>query len=260
LFVDFFIHRPVFATVCALLIILAGAICIPLLPVAMYPTLAPPQVNVACNYVGANADTVEKAVTIPLEESINGVEGMRYISSSSTNSGTSSITTTFKTGYDLSIGAVDVQNRVASVQGRLPSAVTSTGITITKSRSNFVFGAGFFTRDGRYSNEFISNYLDVYVKDAIKRIPGVGDVSIMGERKYAMRLWLDPVRMAAHGLTATDVVAALVEQNVEIPAGQLGQPPADAKQAFRCASWAGSPIPPSSTRSSSRTTPTAWCY
>jgi HAE1 family hydrophobic/amphiphilic exporter-1 len=233
LFVDFFIHRPVFATVCALLIILAGAICIPLLPVAMYPTLAPPQVNVSCNYVGANADTVEKAVTIPLEESINGVEGMRYISSSSTNSGTSSITTTFKTGYDLSIGAVDVQNRVASVQGRLPAAVTSTGITITKSRSNFVFGAGFFTRDGRYSNEFISNYLDVYVKDALKRIPGVGDVTIMGERKYAMRLWLDPVRMAAHGLTASDVVNALVEQNVEIPAGQLGQPPADTKQVFQ---------------------------
>ncbi|MDR3728095.1 MAG: multidrug efflux RND transporter permease subunit [Terracidiphilus sp.] len=233
MFVDFFIHRPVFATVCALLIILAGAICIPNLPVAMYPTLAPPQVMVSCNYVGANADTVEKAVTIPLEESINGVEGMRYISSSSTNNGMSTITTTFTTGYDLSIAAVDVQNRVASVQGRLPSAVTSTGITITKSRSNFVFGAGFFTRDGRYSNEFISNYLDVYVKDALKRIPGVGDVSIMGERKYAMRLWLDPVKLAARGLTASDVVSALTEQNVEIPAGQLGQPPADVKQAYQ---------------------------
>ena len=117
MFVDFFIHRPVFATVCALLIILAGAICIPTLPVAMYPTLAPPQVSVSCNYVGANADTVEKAVTIPLEEAINGVEGMRYISSSSTNSGTSQITTTFTTGYDLDIAAVDVQNRVASVTG-----------------------------------------------------------------------------------------------------------------------------------------------
>ena len=233
MFVDFFIHRPVFATVCALLIILAGAVCIPNLPIAMYPTLAPPQVNVACNYVGANADTVEKAVTIPLEESINGVEGMRYISSSSTNSGESSITATFKTGYDLSIAAVDVQNRVSSAQGRLPAAVTSTGITITKSRSNYVFGAGFFTRDGRYSNEFISNYLDVYVKDALKRIPGVGEVSIMGERKYAMRLWLDPVRLAAHGLTATDVVNALAEQNVEVPAGQLGQPPADNNQAFQ---------------------------
>jgi HAE1 family hydrophobic/amphiphilic exporter-1 len=111
--------------------------------------------------------------------------------------------------------------------------VNATGISITKSRSNFVFGAGFFTRDGRYSDEFISNYLDVYVKDALKRVPGVGDVMIMGERKYAMRLWLDPVRMAAHGLTATDVVSALSEQNIEIPAGQLGQPPSDSKQAFQ---------------------------
>jgi HAE1 family hydrophobic/amphiphilic exporter-1 len=233
LFVDFFIHRPVFATVCALLIILSGAVCIPNLPIALYPTLAPPQVSVTSNYVGANADTVEKAVTIPLEESINGVEGMRYISSSSTNSGTSSITTTFKTGYNLDIAAVDVQNRVASVQGRLPSAVNSTGISIAKSNSNFVFAAGFYTTDARYSNEFISNYLDVYVKDALKRVPGVGDVIIFGERKYAMRIWLDPIRMAAHALTATDVVNALIEQNVEIPAGQLGQPPSDEKQAFQ---------------------------
>jgi HAE1 family hydrophobic/amphiphilic exporter-1 len=233
LFVDFFIHRPVFATVCALLIILSGAISLPLLPVAMYPTLAPPQVSVSTNYVGANADTVEKAVTIPLEEAINGVEGMRYISSSSTNNGSSEITTTFKTGYDLDIAAVDVQNRVASVQGRLPSAVNSTGVTITKANSNFVLGAGFYTLDGRYSEEFISNYLDVYVKDALKRVPGVGDVMIFGERKYAMRIWLDPVRLAARALTATDVINALVEQNVEIPAGQLGQQPADQKQAFQ---------------------------
>ena len=222
-----------FATVCALLIILGGAVCIPNLPVAMYPTLAPPQVSVSTNYVGANADTVEKAVTIPLEEAINGVEGMRYISSSSTNSGTSSVTTTFKTGYDLDIAAVDVQNRVASVTGRLPSAVNATGISISKSNANFVFGAGFYTRDGRYSSEFISNYLDVYVKDALKRVPGVGDVMIFGERKYAMRIWLDPVRLAARGLTASDVVNALVEQNVEIPAGQLGQPPTSGTQSFQ---------------------------
>ena len=128
MFVDFFIRRPVFATVCALLIILTGAVCIPNLPIAMYPTLNPPQVSVACNYVGANADTVEKAVTIPLEEAINGVEGMRYMSSSSTNNGTSAINVTFQTGYNLDIAAVDVQNRVASVTGRLPSAVNATGI------------------------------------------------------------------------------------------------------------------------------------
>ena len=158
---------------------------------------------------------------------------MRYISSSSTNSGTSSITTTFQTGYDLDIAAVDVQNRVASVTGRLPAAVNATGISITKANSNFVLGAGFFTRDGRYSPEFISNYLDVYVKDAIKRVPGVGDVMIFGERKYAMRVWLDPERLAARNLTASDVVNALVEQNVEIPAGQLGQPPTNAKQAYQ---------------------------
>ena len=233
MFVDFFIHRPVFATVCALLIILAGAVCIPNLPIAMYPTLTPPQVAVATNYVGANADTVEKAVTIPLEEAINGVEGMRYISSSSTNSGTSSIIATFDTGYSLDIAAVDVQNRVASVTGRLPSAVNATGVSITKTNNNFVFAAGFYTKDGRYSEEFISNYLDVYVKDAIKRVPGVGDVMIFGERKYAMRVWLDPARLAARSLTATDVVNALVEQNVEIPAGQLGQPPSDSKQSFQ---------------------------
>jgi hydrophobic/amphiphilic exporter-1 (mainly G- bacteria), HAE1 family len=233
LFVDFFIRRPVFATVCALLIILAGAVCIPTLPIAMYPTLAPPTVSVSSDYIGADAETVEKAVTIPLEESINGVEGMRYMSSSSTSSGASSISVTFNTGYDLNIAAVDVQNRVASAQGRLPGEVNSTGITITKSNFNFVFGAGFFTRDGRYSPEFISNYLDVYVKDAIKRVPGVGDVQIFGERKYAMRVWLDPVRMAARSITASDVVNALQEQNVEIPAGQLGQPPSDPKQAFQ---------------------------
>jgi HAE1 family hydrophobic/amphiphilic exporter-1 len=176
---------------------------------------------------------VEKAVTIPLEEAINGVEGMRYISSSSTNSGTSSITTTFTTGYNLDIAAVDVQNRVASVQGRLPSAVNASGITITKANFNFVLGAGFYTEDGRYSPEFLSNYLDVYVKDAIKRVPGVGDVMIFGERKYAMRIWLDPVRLASRALTASDVINALVEQNVEIPAGQLGQQPADLKQSFQ---------------------------
>jgi HAE1 family hydrophobic/amphiphilic exporter-1 len=233
LFVDFFIHRPVFATVCALLIILGGAICIPNLPVAMYPTLAPPQVMVGTNYIGANADTVEKAVTIPLEEAINGVEGMRYITSSSTNTGSSSITATFTTGYDLDIAAVDVQNRVASVQGRLPAAVNATGVTISKANYNFVFGAGFYTEDGRYSPEFISNYLDVYVKDALKRVPGVGDVMIFSERKFAMRVWLDPVRLAARNLTASDVVNALVEQNVEIPAGQLGQPPTSGTQAFQ---------------------------
>ena len=231
--VDFFIHRPVFATVCALLIILAGAVCIPTLPISLYPQLAPPQVVVTSNYVGANAQVVESAVTIPLEEQINGVEGMHYISSTSSNDGTSSITTTFRTGYDLNIAAVDVQNRVASAQGRLPAAVNSTGITILKANSNFVFGAALIAPGGKYSDLFISNYLDVYVKDALKRIPGVGDVVIFGERKYAMRIWLDPAKLAARSLTALDVTNALAEQNVEIPAGQVGQPPSDPKQVYQ---------------------------
>lgn len=235
MFVDFFIRRPIFATVCALLIVLAGAVVIPTLPISLYPQLAPPQVVVTSNYIGANSQIVESAVTIPLETAINGVEGMRYMSSTSSNDGTSTITITFRTGYDLSIAAVDVQNRVASAQGRLPATVNATGITITKANSNFVFAAGVFARGGKYSQEFISNYLDVYVKDALKRVPGVGDVVIFGERKYAMRVWLDPARLAARGLTALDVTNALSEQNVEVAAGQLGRPPADNTQQYQMA-------------------------
>ncbi|MGC9293172.1 MAG: efflux RND transporter permease subunit [Acidobacteriaceae bacterium] len=233
MFVDFFIRRPVFATVCALLIVLAGAVVIPGLPISLYPQLAPPQVTVSANYVGANAQVVESAVTIPLEEQINGVEGMRYMTSTSGNDGSSEINITFQTGYDLNIAAVDVQNRVAAAQGRLPQEVINTGIAITKSNNNFVFGAGFYADKGQYSDQFISNYVDLYVKDALKRIYGVGDVMIFGERKYAMRIWLDPVRLAARNLTASDVVAALQEQNVQVAAGQLGVPPSDPKQAYQ---------------------------
>ena len=167
MFVDFFIHRPVFATVCALLIILAGAVVIPSLPISLYPQLAPPQVTVSATYVGASAQEVESAVTIPLEEAINGVEGMDYMTSSSGNDGSSTITITFKTGYDLNIAAVDVQNRVASAQGQLPTTVNNFGVTITKANSNFVFAVGFYSDNGQYSNQFISNYVDVYVSDAI---------------------------------------------------------------------------------------------
>lgn len=233
MFVDFFIRRPVFATVCALLIVLAGAVVIPTLPISLYPQLAPPQVTVSASYVGANANVVESAVTIPLEEAINGVEGMKYITSSSGNDGSSQITITFQTGYDLNIAAVDVQNRVATAQGQLPAEVNNSGISITKANSNFVFAAGFYSENGQYSDQFISNYVDVYVVDALKRVQGVGDVMIFGERKYAMRLWLDPVKMAARGLTATDVVTALQQQNVEIPAGALGAPPINKSQQYQ---------------------------
>ena len=233
--VDFFIRRPIFATVCALLIVLAGAVCIPTLPISLYPDLAPPQVIVSCNYIGANAKDVESAVTTILEQSINGVEGMRYISSTSSNDGTSSITITFQTGYSLDIAAVDVQNRVSSVSGRLPAVVNNTGISITKANSNFVLAAGFVSPDRSLSNAFISNYLDVYVADALKRVPGVGAAVIFGERKYAMRIWLDPARLAARNLTALDITNALAEQNVEVAAGQLGLPPSDPKQTFQMA-------------------------
>jgi HAE1 family hydrophobic/amphiphilic exporter-1 len=233
--VEFFIRRPIFATVCALLIVLAGAVSLPTIPISLYPQLAPPQVVVSCNYVGANSQDVESAVTTILEEAINGVEGMRYMSSTSANDGTSTITITFQTGYNLDIAAVDVQNRVATAQGRLPAAVNNTGISITKASSNFVLAAGFLSPDHSLSSAFISNYLDVYVADALKRVPGVGNVIIFGERKYAMRIWLDPTKLAARGLTPLDVNNALAEQNVEVPAGQLGLPPSDPKQTYQMA-------------------------
>src|SRR3989454_6279201 len=233
MFVDFFIRRPVFATVCALLIILAGAVVIPPLPVAQFPNLAPPQVSVFSGYVGASAQTVESAVTIPLEQQINGAQGMKYITSISGNDGISSITATFDLDRDPDLAAVDIQNRVNTAQGRLPSAVKATGVTVAKASNNFVFGAAVYSQDGRYDPLFVSNYLDVYVKDALKRVPGVADVFIFGERKYSMRMWLDPVRMASRGLTAPDVVSALQEQNVEVAAGQVGQPPIKAGQQFQ---------------------------
>jgi len=232
-FVDFFIRRPVFATVCALLIILGGAIAIPSLPIAQFPELAPPQVIVSSSYIGANAQTVESAVTIPLEQNINGVPGMKYISSSSGNDGTSQITVTFDATRNVDLAAVDVQNRVNQALGRLPNEVKNTGIIITKQFSGFVLAAGMYSENGQYDSLFISNYLDVYVKDALKRVPGVGDATLFGERKYAMRLWLDPSRLAARGLTASNVLSALQEQNVQVAAGQVGQPPARTGQDYQ---------------------------
>ena len=233
MFVDFFIRRPVFATVSALLIILAGAVVIPSLPIAQFPQLAPPQVSVTSFYTGASAQTVESAVTTPLEQQINGAQGMKYISSSSANDGLSQITATFDLSRDADLAAVDIQNRVNTAQGRLPGAVKAVGVTVAKSSNNFVFGAAVYSLDGRYSPLFMSNYLDVYVKDALKRVPGVADVIIFGERKYSMRLWLDPVRMASRSLTASDVVSALQEQNVEVAAGQVGQPPTQSGQQYQ---------------------------
>ena len=233
MFVDFFVRRPVFASVCALLIILAGAAVIPTLPVAQFPNLAPPRVGVSSFYIGASAQTVESAVTIPLEQQINGSEGMKYMTSTSGNDGTSQISVTFDLSRDPDLATVDIQNRVNTAQGRLPSAVKAVGITTQKTSQNFVFGAAVISDNNKYPPLFMSNYLDVYVRDALKRIPGVADVLIFGERKYSMRLWLDPVRMAGRGLTAPDVVAALSEQNVEVAAGQVGQQPSVPGQSYQ---------------------------
>jgi HAE1 family hydrophobic/amphiphilic exporter-1 len=230
---DFFLRRPVFATVCALLIILAGAVSIPTLPIAQYPTLAPPQVSVTSIYTGANAQTVESAVTIPLEQQINGAEGMRYLTSTSGNDGTSSIIATFEVDRDADLATVDVQNRVAIASGRLPNEVKTTGVVTAKSSTAFVVVVGVYAEHGEYDALFMSNYVDVYIRDALKRIKGVSDVLIFAERKYAMRVWLDPVLLASRHLTSSDVTAALREQNLEVAAGAVGQPPAPAGQAFQ---------------------------
>jgi HAE1 family hydrophobic/amphiphilic exporter-1 len=231
--VNFFIRRPVFATVCSLLIVLAGAVCIPTLPVAQYPNLTPPTVSVSAFYTGANAQAVETSVTTLLEQAINGAEGMRYMSSTSGNDGTSSISATFDLDRNLDVAAVDVQNRASSALGRLPAEVQTTGVSITKNSGSFVVAYGFYADKGQYDQLFVSNYLDLYVRDALKRVKGVGNVIIFGERKYSMRLWLDPVKLAARGLTAADVTGALREQNVQVAAGQVGQQPAPAGQDYQ---------------------------
>src|ERR671912_2036514 len=230
---DVFIKRPVLSTVCSLLIILAGLIAIPTLPIARYPDLAPPAVSVTAVYTGANAQTVESAVTTPLEQAINGVEGMTYMTSSSTNSGVSTITVTFDIGRDPDLAAIDVQNRVNQALGRMPGDVRTTGITVTKNTAGFLGGLGFFSKDNRYDAQFISNYVDLYVKDAIKRVPGVGNVIQFGERKFAMRLWLDPAKLASRNLTSGDVVNALREQNLQVAAGALGDAPAPTAQLYQ---------------------------
>ncbi len=233
MFVDFFIGRPIFATVCALIIILAGAVSIPTLPLAEYPDISPPKVSVTAAYTGASAEVVESAVTTPLEQAINGAQNIKYITSTSGNDGTSTININFDLGRDVDLAAVDVQSRISSAQGRLPEEVKRTGVTVAKVSNAFVLAIGILTPDDRYSSQFLSNYSDVYIKDAIKRVKGVGDVRIFGERKYSMRIWLDPGKLANKGVTPQDVVAAIVEQNVQVAAGQIGQAPLPPGQMFQ---------------------------
>ncbi|QRK06873.1 multidrug efflux RND transporter permease subunit [Archangium violaceum] len=235
MFVDFFIRRPVFAAVCSILLTLVGLIAIPTLPIAQYPDLAPPQVTVTGTYVGASAEVVESAVTIPLEQELNGVEGMRYITSTSSNDGTSQITVTFEPTRDIEVAAVDVQNRVSRAAARLPSQVNQTGIVVNKASSQMLLTLGLSSPDNRYDAQFLSNYADVNLKDAIKRVRGVGDVRIFGERKFSMRLWLNPTELARRNLTPQDVVRALQEQNLQVAAGQVGQPPSSTEQPYQIA-------------------------
>lgn len=235
MFVDFFIRRPIFSAVCSILLTLIGILAIPSLPIAQYPDLAPPQVTVTSTYVGASSDLVETAVTIPLEQELNGVEGMRYITSTSGNDGVSSITVTFDASRNIEVAAVDVQNRVARAASRLPSQVNQTGIVVNKASTQLLLSMGLFSPDDRYDAKFLSNYADVNLRDALKRVRGVGEVRIFGERKFAMRLWLDPTELARRRLTAQDVVRALQEQNLQVAAGQVGQPPSSAEQPYQIA-------------------------
>jgi hydrophobic/amphiphilic exporter-1 (mainly G- bacteria), HAE1 family len=233
MFVNYFIKRPIFATVCALILLLVGAVSIPTLPIAQYPEISPTQVNVSARYVGADAETVERGVTTVIERQINGVEGMRYITSNSSNDGASNIVVTFDSTRDKDLAAVDVQNRVSLAEPQLPDAVRQTGVTVAKQTSNILLAMSLYTDNDEYDNIFLSNYADLYVADALRRVEGVGNVQIFGDRTYAMRLWLDPQRLASRGLTADDVVTALQEQNIQVGAGQIGQPPSPTGQDFQ---------------------------
>lgn len=236
---DFFIRRPIFATVCSLIITLLGIACIPTLPVAQYPEIAPPQVSVTASYIGANAEVVESTVTNILERELNGINGVRYIKSTSSNDGVSNISLTFEQGRNQDLAAVDVQNRVSTVESRLPGPVTQTGVQVQKVNNNFLLAIGVYSdRDEAkggdlYDDVYLSNYADLYIVDALRRLQGVGNVQIFGERKYAMRLWLDPNRLASRNLTPQDVITTLQQQNLQVGAGQIGQPPAAAGQQYQ---------------------------
>jgi HAE1 family hydrophobic/amphiphilic exporter-1 len=217
-----------------------GAACIFILPIAQYPEITPPKVSVVSNYIGANSETVESTVTNVLERELNGIEGVKYITSTSGNDGSSKIDLTFELGRDKDIAAVDVQNRVSSVVSQLPGPVQQTGVRVTKESGGFLFAIGVYAEDGedgkpKYDELYLSNYADLYIVDAIKRVKGVSNVQIFGERKYAMRLWLDPSRLAARNITSQDVVNAIQEQNLQVGAGQIGQQPAPEGQQYQLA-------------------------
>ena len=230
--VNFFIGRPIFATVLALLMLLVGGICIFVLPIAQYPEITPPQVQVTTTFTGADAQTVSETVTKPIEQQINGVKGMIYFNSDSTSNGISTVVSTFDVGYSQDIGAVDIQNRVQTAQAVLPPEVKQFGVTIKKTSTDMVCVVNLVSPDGRYDSTFLDNYAQIYALDVLRRIPGVSDVTAFG-RKYAMRIWLDPDRLAGQLIPPTEVIEAIQSENRQAAAGRIGSQPVPQGQALR---------------------------
>jgi hydrophobe/amphiphile efflux-1 (HAE1) family protein len=223
---NFFIDRPVFASAIALIMIMAGAISMTVLPIAQFPPLVPPQVQVSTQYLGAGADVVSKTVTTPLEEQLNGSAGMIYMSSNSTNNGDSIITVTFDVGFDQNIGQMELLTRSNEALSQLPSEVQQVGLTIEKHSTNMLLAVSLLSPNGTHDATFLQNYADIHLTDALTRIPGVASVTNFGLSKYAMRIWLDPAKLNNLGMTATDVQQAIKEQNQQVAAGKIGQAPA----------------------------------
>ena len=221
----FFIDRPIFAAVVAVFITLMGVFAYPLLPLSQYPEIAPPTITINTAYPGASAETVAETVAAPIEQEVNGVEGMLYVSSSSTSDGAVSVTVTFQPGTDLDAAQVLVQNRVALAEPRLPEQVRQIGVTVNKQESGFLMILGMTSPDKSLDNDYVGNYANSTLRDRLLRLEGVGAVQIFGGGNYAMRVWIDPGKAAARGLTGPDIVAALRAQNVQAAAGAIGQPP-----------------------------------
>ena len=217
-----FIKRPVLSTVISILIVILGVIGLVSLPIEQYPNIAPATVSVWTSYPGADAETVKNSVITPLEESINGVEGMDYITSTA-GSGSAQITITFRQGYNPDMCAVNVQNRVQQAQSLLPSEVTQIGVQVQKRQNSQVIMYALVSPDGRYDDEFITNYANINVIPALKRVEGVGDVQSPGMKTYSMRVWLKPDVMKQHGLMPTDITGVLAEQNIEAAPGKFGE-------------------------------------
>jgi len=225
MFSKFFINRPIFASVLSIVVVLAGAIALRSLPVAQYPDITPPTVEVSASYPGANAQVVADTVAAPIEQQVNGVEGMMYMSSQCTNDGNYSLTVTFKPGSDLNIAQVLVQNRESLAEPILPDLVKRHGISVKKKSPNVLMIVNLFSSGENRTNLELSNYATIQIRDELSRLKGVGDITYLGQRDYSMRLWLDPQKMASYGLNAQDVIAAVQGQNIQVAAGQIGQPP-----------------------------------